>query len=59
MLADVSLSCKHRKSKHAKMENSDSPKDGKLPSVAAAALDRIGNNRSSPLTIGLYSSMAK
>lgn len=49
-----------RKSKHAKLskkENNDSPKDGKTPSVAAAALERIGSNRSSPLNAGLYSSM--
>ncbi|XP_015772202.1 PREDICTED: protein FAM76A-like [Acropora digitifera] len=51
---------RERKSKHAKLmktENNDSPKDGKPLSVAAAALERIGNNRGSPLNIGIYSSM--
>lgn len=42
-----------------KTENNDSPKDGKPSSVAAAALERIGNNRGSPLNIGIYSSMTK
>ena len=42
-----------------KTENNDSPKDGKPLSVAAAALERIGNNRGSPLNIGIYSSMTK
>ena len=59
----MSLPRKIRKSKHARLsktENSVSPKDGKPPSVAAAALERIiGSNRNSPLTTGLYSSMSK
>ena len=42
-----------------KTENNDSTKDGKPLSVAAAALERIGNNRGSPLNIGIYSSMTK
>lgn len=52
---------RYRKSKHAKLsktENSASPKDGKPSSVAAAALERIGSNRNSPLTFGIYSSMS-
>ncbi|CAH3044362.1 unnamed protein product [Porites evermanni] len=50
-----------RKSKHSKIpkpENTESPKDGKPASLAAAALDRIGSNRGSPLTVALYSSMS-
>ena len=50
---------KDRHAKVAKTENSDSPKDGKPPSAAAAAMDRIGSARNSPLTIAFYSSMAK
>ncbi|KAJ7394361.1 Protein fam76b [Desmophyllum pertusum] len=49
---------KDRHAKVAKTENSDSPKDGKPPSAAAAAMDRIGSARNSPLTIAFYSSMA-
>lgn len=51
---------KDRRSKIAKTENGHSPvKDGKPPSAAAAALERSGSARNSPLTIALYSSMAK
>ncbi|KAL9968639.1 hypothetical protein ACROYT_G020754 [Oculina patagonica] len=50
---------KDRRSKIAKTENGHSPvKDGKPPSAAAAALERSGSARNSPLTIALYSSMA-
>lgn len=49
---------KDRRTKIAKTENNDSPKDGKPGSAAAAALERIGSARNSPLTIALYSSMA-
>ena len=53
---------KNRKSKRSKIpkpENTESPKDGKPASLAAAALDRIGSSRGSPLTVALYSSMSK
>ena len=58
----ITFLVKNRKSKHAKIlktENTDSPIDGKPASVAAAALDRIGSNKGSPLTVALYSSMSK
>lgn len=49
---------KDRHYKIAKTENNHSPiKDGKPQSAAAAALERTGSARNSPLTIALYSSM--
>ncbi|KAM7444938.1 Protein fam76b [Porites harrisoni] len=49
---------KSKRSKIPKPENTESPKDGKPASLAAAALDRIGSSRGSPLTVALYSSMS-
>lgn len=57
---DLILNRKGRHYKIAKTENNHSPiKDGKPPSAAAAALERTGSARNSPLTIALYSSMTK